>query len=1516
MNENLAGLVRKMRRYFNEEATEEILETILPRFCPHDNAINSAQALLCVFLPTNNKNTDWFEKIFNLWGWTEASFVWDFHFFELFSRFAKDHPEFDWTNYEKIIFTRILFTMELPIGKETPKYYNFSNDSLSIFAKEIQKIYKLPFFTSKLIIYILHKKSNTMNLLKKLLNSIEFYYHPSNSGNYSSGLIVWLSGLSKNFAKRFKIEKKSYLNEISKEFVEMVLPIADVSLFSKMIPLGFQASQCFKHLSYLHPEIVFPKVYERMMYALQTLTETHQTYVVYELFVVTHYSILQNVTDKNFVSEIFHAALPGIDTNDNLKTNLALDFYYQLLCTIPVIATGKKGVEFMDESDDISLSFLHEWSLSLLQKLFNLIENQNPKEKKDKMNFMNTSPRLENLSIVLFSQMSSEIFDEASKMLIKFVTSNYYPNGVKLLGNLLNGAACASSEFTLKLFKVIYDKLIQKEKLDHLNSEEISYYLILLGNTFSGINSSQSILKLKKEIFQLSFLVIEKKEKIIFKGLRKFLKGINYSLTQIYPADNRSASPEVWNSKDFQTSHYKEWGKSIPAQDSNLSWHFPSKEEISMVTELYNNLGDSYSSKLTTDFDSILRIYTIIKSFNKSIPVITEDLDNQYTRTLNFFDPFSYITETKYTRYFWAELLHRNIDLVTSKLEPKYACQYVKTIQTLLFKKVKNNKESVKKSSLKHMDYRFFDSNCEEKVYPRIKYSVLAKNQLNFRRNEVKIPFSKIYNEILQDLKKLSLIEYSTIRKKAQETFKKILSQFKSPLSKKYVPEIIDILKKKDVQKNELNGAIYLLMDLEKSVKNSWELYHQMIIALLTCNQLEEVNIQQRIQKLFQKFIMGYNELKPNPKSYQSLIKDLIQLDSESIHWKNRLMLHTILSLFVRADLNPMFPIEATKSIIKTLTSDIVPLRSEISPKTLYYIFTQYKPIHPKKTIQFDTSKIEDFNTLSQPKNQQEWEETQFFEKNYFGYFKKPKEIQVVDYKGDYKDSHQNERNEFIKEIDPLFTDEFLSQALTFMAISPHKFEKSSGSGYQFGYAQMFKGLFQIFKFEFFEKIKSPLEKLLAHSGSGKPEEELNIEVAVQIIGGLVRGMKHWKFEDREKVIHYLKGIFKKLFDTSSLICTRHIELCINFCVYDLDVRKTRWLIDFLLDNVDLENGTSNEQAKGLTFLYNALCEISWRDESFFLRLNKILYNHFDHPYQQVREIICRLQTLYFRFYTKPIYTLEKAPEKQENMFKIIQKMKQVYQDSKDKHPIMKTFLQWYDHTFRVSFLVGSIYLEEALPLLLEIYDKTSSDNDLQMASKICLILTSSNFYHIEIAKKVVNSLSNLNQFDSWRVRFAIISFFQLFAFRHQFYDISVMESILSSLSDKSLEVRTLASSTLAGFMKISSSQTIQQFMKKFMKNIKKPTNDQEVLECHYNVLGLSSIVQAFPYEVPDFLPKVLVHLSKYSDFKSPIGPTVKKTFSEFWKSHQDSWHLHKEKFTEDELSIISQLKSSSQYFA
>lgn len=80
-------------------------------------------------------------------------------------------------------------------------------------------------------------------------------------------------------------------------------------------------------------------------------------------------------------------------------------------------------------------------------------------------------------------------------------------------------------------------------------------------------------------------------------------------------------------------------------------------------------------------------------------------------------------------------------------------------------------------------------------------------------------------------------------------------------------------------------------------------------------------------------------------------------------------------------------------------------------------------------------------------------------------------------------------------------------------------------------------------------------------------------------------------------------------------------------------------------------------------------------------------------------------------------------------------------------------------------------------------------------------------------------------------------------------------------------------------------------------------------------MLGISSLVNAFPYEVPSFIPHILLETAmKHSASPVPISTTIRAMLAGFKRSHQDSWAEDQKAFLESQLRDLHDLLTGSSY--
>lgn len=153
-----------------------------------------------------------------------------------------------------------------------------------------------------------------------------------------------------------------------------------------------------------------------------------------------------------------------------------------------------------------------------------------------------------------------------------------------------------------------------------------------------------------------------------------------------------------------------------------------------------------------------------------------------------------------------------------------------------------------------------------------------------------------------------------------------------------------------------------------------------------------------------------------------------------------------------------------------------------------------------------------------------------------------------------------------------------------------------------------------------------------------------------------------------------------------------------------------------------------------------------------------------------------------------------------------------------------------------------------------------------------------------------------------------------------------LVEKLVSLLEDPQIEVSKSASITLAGVLKILDSSRMEKYCSMFSKCAetrlpnKKECSDTEFSELlrkkHSGILGLSSVFGAHTYDLPAWMPEVLLQFARHVNDPVPIRDTVKTSLMEFWRTHSDMWDadfVHM--FSSDQINELRQLLAAPSYY-
>jgi proteasome activator subunit 4 len=183
---------------------------------------------------------------------------------------------------------------------------------------------------------------------------------------------------------------------------------------------------------------------------------------------------------------------------------------------------------------------------------------------------------------------------------------------------------------------------------------------------------------------------------------------------------------------------------------------------------------------------------------------------------------------------------------------------------------------------------------------------------------------------------------------------------------------------------------------------------------------------------------------------------------------------------------------------------------------------------------------------------------------------------------------------------------------------------------------------------------------------------------------------------------------------------------------------------------------------------------------------------------------------------------------------------------------------------------------------------------------------------------------------QSWRVRLKVLPLLQVFYFRQMplIKDVKVIDMldvVCHCLDDQVIEVREMAASTLTGILRVSPRRSVLTLRDRFVRLLQHKTLPERtspswgvaVRQRHAAILGCCALVDAHPFTVERWLPPLLTGvIAEHTYDPLPISATVRRCASNFKKTHQDTWHEDKLRFSEEQMIALSTLLTGSSYYA
>ncbi|XP_075223188.1 proteasome activator complex subunit 4A-like isoform X2 [Lycorma delicatula] len=596
------------------------------------------------------------------------------------------------------------------------------------------------------------------------------------------------------------------------------------------------------------------------------------------------------------------------------------------------------------------------------------------------------------------------------------------------------------------------------------------------------------------------------------------------------------------------------------------------------------------------------------------------------------------------------------------------------------------------------------------------------------------------------------------------------------------------------------------------------------------------------------------------------------------------------------------------------------------------------------------------YNYATRPLSKEQWDKPYFQHKRYIGYYTWPKVMQTYAASSEQPplDRRRIELTDEEKQVYDFFVQHSnVEKFIKFLSLEEKK-GRDKFNGFRF---ILFKSIFRNHGDTFLELFKPHIKRLV------EDKQESSQRCVAEIISGLVRGSKHWPFDKVEKLWDFLIPIIQKALSNMTEETVVDWGICFATSAEGRDPNRHHWMLEVLMEE-PLRDESSFRDSGRLYALQGALNQQEWRVAELFHRLLNYLEPHINHPFQNVRDRLGSMLTNIFEMdlcvngeggktrspkikdfvesilprlnilYTVSLESTSNSPENSlgsasnKNNIVINENVEGVEREAAIR--LLKTVIKWI-----VASLCRAQYssIPEFLSFLPLVCLMERYENDIEV-SAVCssfLSAMSQSLALEECMPYALDAVFKTSEYSSWWARETCLEFLQVFIFHNMAILVSksvwvskITDLVLQLMIDEKPEVREKASQVLAGLIHCEIISTVKQ--EQMLKVFKKQCKTKVKLEKkqvvnglavrHAGVLGLCAFINASPYDVPDTVPQIFLYLGLHLNDPQPIPNTIWKTLGDFKRTHQDNWVQHKLKFTEEQLSVLSDLIVPPSYYA
>jgi proteasome activator subunit 4 len=377
--------------YFDPKEIPAMFEEIMPFFSTSfSEGAFVVVGLLNLMLPTHPAPEDvpqllpqeYLPTFFHLWSLVNRSRLFDTYYIDTLSRLARENltaAHVPFSQYgiftgeqSSLIFTAILRLLEIPVGQATSPYSNAVDlgAGLAVMLERDPRKHPTAHHIARIIAMSLSPAcidhpDSVLSKLEGLIQAVETFFHPSNSGSWTRPLSQFVYYLADFFILRWNREhtgemdvpEDRRLNDaVKRRFVLCLREVTFMGIFSKSDKAMQYALSTLQSLAYLEPGLILPGALQKIYPAMQGLVEVHRTISSIRALHMLSKVMAKTKGFRCHVTTVLGLALPGIDANDLEKTVHTLQYVQGVCYLVPFhdLTKAKKAADEKASKDGTS----------------------------------------------------------------------------------------------------------------------------------------------------------------------------------------------------------------------------------------------------------------------------------------------------------------------------------------------------------------------------------------------------------------------------------------------------------------------------------------------------------------------------------------------------------------------------------------------------------------------------------------------------------------------------------------------------------------------------------------------------------------------------------------------------------------------------------------------------------------------------------------------------------------------------------------------------------------------------------------------------------------------------------------------------------------------------------------------------------------------------------------------------------------------------------------------------------